>query len=108
MRVQHDQRYKTLPIEAIKIIRKLGLNRKRRRHLYTSQKRKQHRQTGSNSQYLINVKRSSYSSAKVTIGTCNVQSIRNKDLQISDLLTDYAIDILAITETWLTDNPSDE
>ena len=30
MRVQHDHRYKVLPIEAIKIIRKLGLNRKRR------------------------------------------------------------------------------
>ena len=108
MRVQHDHRYKTLPIEAIKIIRKLGLNRKRRRHLYTSQKRIQNRQTRSNPQYLINVKRTAYSSAKIAIGTCNVQSIRNKDLQISDLLTDYSIDILALTETWLTDNPSDE
>ena len=37
---QHDHRYKRLPIEAIKIIRTLRLNCKRRRHLYTAQKRK--------------------------------------------------------------------
>ena len=35
---QHDHRYKVLPIEAIKTIRNLRLNRKRRRHLYTSTK----------------------------------------------------------------------
>ena len=97
-----------MPIEAIKTIRKLRLNRKRRRHPYTSQKRTQHKQTKSNAEFLINVKRTSHSSTRVTIGTCNVQSLRNKDLQISDLLTDYSIDILALTETWLTDNPSDE
>ena len=108
MRVQHDHRYKVLPIEAIKIIRKLGLNHKRRWHLYTSQKRRQHKQSKSNTEFLINVKRTSYSSAIITIGTSNVQFLRNKDLQISDLLTDYSIDILALTETWLTDNLSDE
>ena len=37
-----------------------------------------------------------------------MQSIRNKDLQISDLLNDYSIDILAVTETWLTDNQADQ
>ena len=36
---QHDHRYKVLPIEAIKTIRMLRLNHKRRRHLYTAQKR---------------------------------------------------------------------
>ena len=34
-----DYRYKRLPIEAIKTIRTLRLNRKRRRHRYTCQKR---------------------------------------------------------------------
>ena len=34
-----DYRYKRLPIEAIKTIRTLRLNRKRRRHHYTCQKR---------------------------------------------------------------------
>ena len=34
-----DFRYKKLPIEAIKTIRSLRLNRKRRRHKYTCQKR---------------------------------------------------------------------
>ena len=79
------------------------------RHLYTSQKRKQHRQTKSNTQFLINVKRtSSYHNARTTIGTCNIQSLKNKDLQVIDLLTDYSLDLLALTETWLNDNPSFE
>ena len=34
-----DFRYKKLPIDAIKTIRNLRLNHKRRRHRYTSQKR---------------------------------------------------------------------
>ena len=51
---------------------------------------------------------SSHCNTKVMIGTCNIQSLRNKDLQVSDLLTDYSIDILVLTETWLTDNPSDD
>ena len=38
----------------------------------------------------------------------HIQSLRNKDLQISDPLTDYSIDILALTETWFTDNLSDK
>ena len=45
--IQHD--YKVLPIEAIKTIKKFRLNCKRRRHLYTVQKRElnrnKHRQT---------------------------------------------------------------
>ena len=102
-----------LPIEAIKIIRKLGLNRKRRRHLYTVQKRKlnknKHRQSKSNAEFLINVKRTSpYYNAKTIMGTCNIQSLKNKDLQIIDLLTDYSLDLLALTETWLNDSPSTE
>ena len=77
---QHDHRYKVLPIEAIKTIRMLRLNCKRRRHLYTSQKRRKHRPTKANVELLINVKRtSSHCNTKVTIGTCNIQSLRNKD-----------------------------
>ena len=52
---QHDHRYKVLPIEAIKTIRMLRLNRKRRWHLYTAQKkRKNHRPTKANIEPLIN------------------------------------------------------
>ena len=36
---QHDYRYKKLQIDAIKVIRNLRLNCKRRRHPYTAQKR---------------------------------------------------------------------
>ena len=109
--IQHDHSYKLIPIEAIKTIRKFGLNRKRRRHLYTIRKRElnrnKYRQTKSNAEFLINVKKTSpYYNAKTIIGTCDIQSVKNKDLQITDLLTDYSLDLLAITETWLNDSPS--
>ena len=53
---QHDHRYKRLPIEAIKIIRTLRLNYKRRRHIHTAQKRKKLRPTKANMEHLIRIK----------------------------------------------------
>ena len=55
-----DFRYKRLPIEAIKTIRSLRLNRKRRRHKYTCQKRlaqHDHEQDGSRPENLIKIKK---------------------------------------------------
>ena len=84
------------------------LNRKRRRHPYTAQKRLRIKPTKVDNSNLITLNKGlNRKYTNLTIGTCNVQSIRNKDLQISDLLNDYSIDILAVTETWLTDNQSD-
>ena len=34
---------------------------------------------------------------------CNVQALKSKQLQVSELLHDYSIDILLMTETWLAD-----
>ena len=105
---QHDYRYKIIPIEAIKIIRSLRLNRKRRRHQYTAQKRLRKKPTKTDRSNLILLNERLHKKyTDITIATCNVQSIRNKDLQLSDLLDDYSIDILAVTETWLADNQAD-
>ena len=85
------------------------LNRKRRRHPYTSQKWQRQRPTKSHKDNLITIKSSSTKiDTNLIVSTCNIQSIRNKELQVSDLLKDYSIDILALTEMWLTDNQRDE
>ena len=100
---------KTLPIQAIKVIRSLKLNHKKRRHLYTNHKRQRLRPTKSHKDNLITIKRgSNKTDTNLIISTCNIQSVRNKDLQVSDLLNDYSIDILALMETWLTANQRDD
>jgi len=38
----------------------------------------------------------------------NVRSIRKKTLLLRDYIVEHDIDLLAITETWLTDDSSDE
>ena len=99
-----------MPIKAIKAIRNLRLNHKRRRHLYTSQKRLNTKANhGSRQNNLIRIKRKAYKEdTNIIIGTCNTQSIKNKDLQVSDLLDDYSIDVLILTETWLTSKDTDK
>ena len=42
--------------------------------------------------------------SKITFATCNIQSLRYKELQVSQLFTDYALDFIVITETWLNSN----
>ena len=83
---QHDHRYKIMPIDVIKSIRTLGLNRKRR-HQYTSQKRKANplHGKGCRPENLIKVKKVlQKEDANIVISTCNIQSVRNKDLQVRD------------------------
>ena len=106
----HDHRYKIMPINAIKADRNLKLNHKRRRHKYTAQKRREaKRDTGRRTGNLIKIKKQSdREDTNIIIGTCNTQSIRNKDLQISDLLDNYSMDLLIITETWLTNKETDK
>ena len=63
------------------------------------------RPTKANMEHLIRTKKTStHGTTNLIVGTCNTQSLRNKDLQVTDLLNDYSMDILALTETWLTDN----
>ena len=41
------------------------------------------------------------------IATVNTQSIRHKDLQVSELISDHNLDFAVVTESWLTNNQSD-
>ena len=42
--------------------------------------------------------------SKITFATCNIQSLRYKELQVSQLITDYGLDFIVLTETWLNSN----
>ena len=42
--------------------------------------------------------------SKITFATCNIQSLWYKELQVSQLITDYALDFIVLTETWLNSN----
>ena len=106
-----DFRFKKLSIDAIKEIRRLKLNCKRRRHRYTAQKRQAQHDHGKGPRLenLTKIKRKGYKeNTNIILGTINVQSIRNKDLQVSELLENYDLDILVLTETWLTNSDTDK
>ena len=98
---QHDYRLKILPFGAIKTIRKLRINHKRKsKHKKRTRIiRKQH---GINCKNLTRVKKEGIKTpVNFTIATCNVQSLRNKELQVSELIHDYSIDAIVLTEAWL-------
>ena len=42
--------------------------------------------------------------SKIIFATCNIQSLRYKELQVSQLIADYALDFILLTETWLNSN----
>ena len=50
----------------------------------------------------------STSGSGLTIGSLNVQSARNKSDVICDIVTEHDIDILTLTETWLTFQDKDD
>ena len=90
-----DFRYKRLPIEAIKTIRTLRLNRKRRRHQYTCQKRRDAKinHAGSRPENLTKIKRNNQKNST--------------NITLDPLVEDYSLDALIVTETWLTNNEHD-
>ena len=101
--VQQDQRLRMLPFGVISTVRSLGINHKPQKRNRT--KRTEIKQTSSNSTNLINVKRINLSrNGNLTIGTCNIQSVPKKELQVSDQISDYSLDLLVLTETRLTSN----
>ena len=58
---------------------------------------------------LTKIKRKGHwDNTNIIIGTLNIQSIKSKDLQVSELLEDYSLDILILTETWLTKSEIDK
>ena len=44
------------------------------------------------------------SDSRIIFATSNVQSIRYKELQVSQLISDYSLDFIVLTETWLNSN----
>ena len=100
--VHHDNRL--LPFGAVHVIWSLGLNAK--------PKSSRNRRTGFhqlrvNRSNLITVKKGCHHDPNIIIGTLNVQSLRSKELQVSDLIDDHALDILVLTETWLMNKEMD-
>ena len=104
--VHHDQWLKILPFDAIKTIRSLGLNVKpkgKRRH-----ERHGFKQLRVNRANLVTIKKIPKRDPNIIIATINVQSLKMKELQVSELINDHGIDILALTETWLTNKENDK
>ena len=64
-------------------------------------------QTGVNLCNLIQITRlPALIDQQLKIVTVNTQSIRHKDLQVSELLSDCNLDFVVVTEIWLTNNQS--
>ena len=101
--LQHDQRLRQLSFRTLDKIRRLGLNNKPTKdRLHLCEHLHQH---GANLTNLINIKKSGYKmDSKIIFSTCNIQSLRYKELQVSQLITDYALDFIVLTETWLNSN----
>ena len=98
--LQHDHRLKILPFGAIDNIRKLKLNNKP-----IKSNRGQHQeshQSGSDSRYINKIR--FRSDSRIIFTTSNIQSIRYKELQVSQLISDYSLDFIVLTETWLNSN----
>ena len=101
--VQHEHRLRILPFRVISRVRSLKLNHKPQKNRRSN--RAQLHQRGPVHANLINVKSPTLrKQGNITIGMCNVQSLQNKELQISELISDYSLDLLVLTETWLTSN----
>ena len=50
---------------------------------------------------LIRIKKTNNNNSGLIIATCNTQAIKTNELQVSELLSDYSINALIVTETWL-------
>ena len=99
-RLQHDQQLRTMPFGTLDRIRKLQLNNKPtksklhlRHHIH---------QYKINTNNLIRIKNNGYKvDSRIIFATCNKQSLHYKELQVSQLIYDYSLDFLVLTETWL-------
>ena len=100
---EHDTRYKILNFGKIRRVCKLGINRKKYRLI---PRKPLIPQQGPNFNNLIHIKPQSTKSASTTklvkIATGNVQSLKNKEQHLLHQLIEQDIDIMVVTETWLT------
>ena len=100
---EQDTRYKILNFGTIRRVCKLGINRKKYRLI---PRKPLIPQQGPNFNNLIHIKpqsiRSVSSTKSVKIVTENVQSIKNKEQPLLYQIIEQDIDIMIVTETWLT------
>ena len=101
---ENDTRYKILSFGTIRRVHELGINRKK----YRLKVRKPPiLQQGCNTNNLIHIKPQQAKcppppTKPVKIATGNVQSLKNKEQPLLHQLIDKDIDIMIVTETWLT------
>ena len=100
---QHDQWFKLLPFGAIRNIHELRINCRPIKQGANMIKPEihQHGCNNKNLRKLLNSKTNS--TCNIIGGTCNVQSLKAKELLVSDLIKDYSMDFLVATESWLND-----
>ena len=101
---QEDTRYKILSFGTIRRVCELGINRKKYR---LKASKPPTLQQGCNTNNLIHIKPQQPKSQSppikpIKIATGNVQSLKNKEQSLLHQLIDKDIDIMIITETWLT------
>ena len=105
-KVHHDKRLCMFPFGAIRTIRSLGLNVKPR--FKSQSKRHGFKQYSVDKINLVTVKRASLHDPNIILATVNIQSLKTKELLVSELFDDHAIHVLILTETWLTNKQNDK
>ena len=103
---RNNQKYRILPFGAISEIRSLKLNCKK----IKNSKQQNTKQKGVNPDNLTHLQTKKIlepHNSKLKIATVNTQSIRNKELQVMELISDHKLDLMVATETWLTDSQTE-
>ena len=107
-RVKHDK-VRVIPnYHALRTIKDLKINRKRIR-LQKQDKKEQRKINLNNLKHLEELKHDwTYTTTKfLNIATVNARSMRNKVTDIQHLLLDHDLDVLGITESWITESDDD-
>ena len=98
-RLQQDQQLRIMPFGTLDRIRKLQLNNKPtksklhlRHHIH---------QYKINANNLIRIKNNGYKvDSSIIFATCNIQSLHYKELQVSQLISDYSLDLVLRKSKW--------
>ena len=108
----YDQHYRKLSVQTVKTIRNLGINTKKRGSKAGRNKIIDHQRTVNlsnliriNSDELLKI---GSDQKTIKLSTINVQSVKNKDMNLYEYIWDIKIDLCLMTETWLTDSDTDK
>ena len=104
---KHDKRFKILPYGTIRRIREIQINRRRQKTSIKSEPR----QPGVNHNNLIHIRPTNtegqFCTSNLNIATVNVRSLKNCEQQVLNEIIEGSIDVLVITETWLSNTQDD-